>query len=352
MDFVYRPSDLSLTLSLDKERGSEEVALDDAASPAKPAASARAIRVGFIVGPTGVGKSAAAMRLAERLDAEIVNADSRQVYCGMDIGTAKPDAEDRRRVPHHLLDIRAIDEPLDVAEFLKLGRAAIAEIAARRRRVIVVGGSGLYLRVLRGGIFTGPAAAPELRRELEALAAEHGVEYLHARLGEVDPLCAERIGHRDLYRIVRALEVFRLTGAPMSVHQQSHRFAAREYETLTVGLAMERERLYASINRRLDEMVARGLVDEVRALLAAGHDPGKAPLKTVGYRQIAAALGGEMTLAKAVELAKRDTRRLAKRQLTWFRADPEIVWVDAEHGLQEALKLLGGFFAREQAASS
>ena len=200
MDFVKQPSDLSLTLSLDKERGqkessqlcealldkerrSEGTAIDDGAvSPAKPAAPARAIRVGFIVGPTGVGKSAAAMALAERLDAEIVNADSRQVYRGMDVGTAKPDAADRRRVPHHLLDIRAIDQPLDVAEFLKLARAAIAEIAARGRNVMVVGGSGFYLRVLRGGIFAGPAAAPRVRRELEALAAEHGVEYLHARL--------------------------------------------------------------------------------------------------------------------------------------------------------------------------
>jgi tRNA dimethylallyltransferase len=324
---------------------------DDAGAPAKRAGGPPAIRVGFIVGPTGVGKSSAAMALAERLEAEIVNADSRQVYRGMDIGTAKPDAEDRRRVPHHLLDIRAIDEPLDVAEFLKLARAAIAEVAARGRNVMVVGGSGFYLRVLRGGIFAGPPAAPEVRRELETLAAEHGVEYLHARLAEVDAPSADRIGHRDLYRIVRALEVFRLTGRPISAHQQSHRFAAREYETLTVGLAMERKRLYESIDRRFDQMVARGLVDEVRALLAAGCDPGKAPLRTVGYRQIAAAVRGEMNLGEAIELAKRDTRRLAKRQLTWFRADPEIVWVDAERGAQQAFSLLGALFARPRAHS-
>ena len=327
---------------------------DDEPSLAKPAAGPSAIRVGFIVGPTGVGKSSVAMALAERLNAEIVNADSRQVYRGMDIGTAKPDAADRRRVPHHLLDVldlRMIGQPLDVAEFLRLARAAVAEIAARGRNVMVVGGSGFYLRVLRGGIFAGPPAAPEVRRELGALAAEHGVEYLHARLAEVDALSAERIGHRDLYRIVRALEVFRLTGQPISAHQQSHRFAAREYETLTVGLAMERKRLYEAINRRFDEMVARGLVDEVRGLLDAGCNPGEPPLGTVGYRQIAAAVRGEMTLAEAVELAKRDTRRLAKRQLTWFRADPEIVWVDAEHGAQQAFSLLDAFFARPPAAA-
>jgi tRNA dimethylallyltransferase len=327
------------------------VASDDDRAAAPTKLASEAIRVGFIVGPTGVGKSSVAMALAERLDAEIVNADSRQVYRGMDIGTAKPDADDRRRVSHHLLDIRAIDEPLDVAEFLRLARAAIAEIAARGRRVIVVGGSGLYLRVLRGGIFAGPAAAPQVRRELEKLAAERGVEYLHARLGEVDAPSAERIGHRDLYRIVRALEVFGLTGQPISAHQRSHRFAAREYETLTVGLTMERERLYDSINRRFDQMVARGLVDEVRALLDAGCDPGAVPLRTVGYRQIAAAVRGEMMLAEAVELAKRDTRRLAKRQLTWFRADPEITWVDAERGAQQAFSLLSAFFARPRVAS-
>jgi len=333
-----------------KERVIDAAAMDDgqAASPVK--AVADAIRVAFIVGPTGVGKSAAAMALAGRLDAEIVNADSRQVYRGMNIGTAKPGPEDRRRVPHHLLDIRAIGEPLDVAEFLKLARAAIAEVASRGRNVIVVGGSGFYLRVLRGGIFAGPAAAPEVRRELEALAAQHGVEYLYARLAEVDAPAAERIGHRDLYRIVRALEVFRLTGQPISVHQQSHRFAAREYETLTVGLAMERQRLYESINRRFDAMVERGLLDEVRALLEAGCDPGEPPLRTVGYRQMAAAVRGKTTLGEAIEFAKRDTRRLAKRQLTWFRADSEIVWVDAERGLQEALSLLGAFFAHSRAA--
>jgi tRNA dimethylallyltransferase len=174
---------------------------------------------------------------------------------------------------------------------------------------------------------------------------------LHARLREVDAQSAERIGHRDLYRIVRALEVFRLTGQPISAHQESHRFAAREYATLTVGLAMERKRLYESINRRFDEMVEHGLVGEVRALLEAGCDPGEAPLRTVGYRQIAAAVRGEMTLGEATELAKRDTRRLAKRQLTWFRADPEVVWVDAERGAQQAFSLLDAFFAHPQAQS-
>ena len=319
-------------------------------SPANQARAPGRIRVGFIVGPTGVGKSAAALRLAEELDAEIVNADSRQVYRGMDIGTAKPAAADRARVTHHLVDIRRLGEPLDVAEFARLARAAIAGIASRGRRVLVVGGSGLYLRVLRGGIFAGPPASSRIRREFDALAAERGIEYLHSILAEVDPPSAGRIGRRDLQRIVRALEVFRLTGRPLSAHQESHRFAEREHETLTVGLMMDRERLYGSINRRFDAMIDDGLVDEVRRLLEAGYDPGAPPLGTVGYRQIAAAVRGEMALGEAIELAKRETRRLAKRQLTWFRADREIVWVDAERGLEEAHRLLREFFAGERTA--
>ena len=316
----------------------------------QPIASGDAIRVGFLVGPTGVGKSAVALQLAEALNAEIVNADSRQVYRAMDIGTAKPDARDRARVPHHLVDLRTPAEPLDVAQFTALARAAIGEIAARGRNPLVVGGSGLYLRVLRGGIFPGPPASPTIRRELEALAAERGVEYLRARLAEVDPEAAARIGYRDLYRIVRALEVFQLTGRPISDHQREHRFAARAYATLTIGLGMERKRLCEAINRRFDAMIAQGLVEEVRALLAAGYDPGAPPLSTVGYRQIVSALRGESALTEAIETAKRETRRLAKRQLTWFRADPEIVWLDAERGVEQARALLGDFFARADEA--
>ena len=170
------------------------------------------IAVGFIVGPTGAGKSALAMAVAERSNCEIVNADSRQFYRGMDLGTAKPSADDRRRVPHHLIDVRDPDQSLDVAEFAQLARAAIENIAARGRNPLVVGGSGLYLRVIRGGIFRGPAASPEIRDRLAKVAEEQGVAHLHQRLRDLDPESANRIGVNDLYRIVRALEVFELTG--------------------------------------------------------------------------------------------------------------------------------------------
>ncbi len=313
--------------------------------------AANRIRVGFIAGPTGVGKSALALALAQRLGAEIVNADSRQLYRGMDIGTAKPTAAERIRVPHHLIDIRDPDDPIDVARFRELARAAIAGIAARRVAVLVTGGSGLYLRVLRRGIFDGPGASAPIRRELMESAAANGVEGLYRQLRGVDPDAAARLEPRDLYRIIRALEVFRVTGVPISVHQQRHRGTMPEYDSVVIGLEMDRERLYVAINRRFREMVAAGLVDEVRKLLAAGYQPDAPPLCTIGYRHVAAHLRGELGLEAAITLAQRDTRRLAKRQLTWLRRDREIIWVDAEHGMQTALDRLRSFFAASAAAT-
>ena len=304
------------------------------------------IAVGFIVGPTGAGKSALAMEVAERSNCEIINADSRQFYRGMDLGTAKPSADDRARVPHHLIDVRDPDNSLDVAEFAQLARDAIDEIAARGRNPLVVGGSGLYLRVIRGGIFRGPAASLEVRDRLARVAAEHGVAHLHQQLREIDREAADRIGVNDLYRIVRALEVFELTGETISAHQRRHRFADIGYDTLTVGVEVERKKLYEAIDRRFDAMIAAGLVEEVRALIDAGYSPEKPPLSTIGYKQIAAYLRGEIALADAVAAAKQESRRLAKRQLTWFRREQEIVWLDPERGTQDACALFGKFFRR------
>jgi tRNA dimethylallyltransferase len=302
-------------------------------------------RVGFIVGPTGAGKTTLALDLAQRLGAEIVNADSRQVYRGMDIGTAKPSAAERACVPHHLIDIRDPAEPLDVAGFAILARAAIDEIAARGRPPLVVGGSGLYLRALRGGIFRGPHASREIRDRLEQVAKERGVPHLHEQLRAIDPVAANRIGINDLYRIVRALEVFELTGEPISVHQQRHAFSGGGYDTLTVGVARERAELYDAINRRFDEMIAAGFVDEVRALLAAGYCLDRPPLASIGYKQIARHLRGELDLTDAIAAAKQESRRLAKRQLTWFRADRDIVWLDRNAFAEQAWKLFREFFA-------
>jgi len=276
-----------------------------------------------------------------------VNADSRQFYRGMDIGTAKPSTQDRRRTPHHLIDVRDPGDPLDVAAFGHLARAAIEDIAVRGRFPLVVGGSGLYLRVLRGGIFQGPRASREIRERLGAVADERGVEYLHARLGEVDPGASNRIGVNDRYRIIRALEVFELTGEPISAHQRRHRFAGSgNYDALTVGIKVDREKLYATIDARFDTMIAAGFVEEVRALMDAGYSPEKPPLSTIGYKQIVAHLRGETPLDEAISIAKRDSRRLAKRQITWFRHEPEIVWLDPERAAQDALARFENFFRR------
>lgn len=315
------------------------------------AAAGAPVKAGFIVGPTGSGKSAVAMEIAEPLGAEIVNADSRQLYRGMDIGTAKPSAAERARVPHHLIDVRDPDEPLDAAEFVAMARRAIFDISRRGRRALVVGGSGLYLRVLRGGIFSGPSACVEIRRELEAVAHQHGVGRLHDELARVDAESAARIQRGDLYRIVRALEVYRLTGTPISEHHRRHAFAARDIETLSIALDLPRERLYENINRRFDAMVAEGLAEEVRSLLEAGYSPERPPLSTIGYKEIAAFVRGETTLDEAVDRAKRETRRLAKRQLTWFRREPSLVWVDADCAREQALRLLQEFFSSSGSAT-
>jgi len=320
------------------------------------------VRVGFIVGPTAAGKSSIAIQIAERLGGEIVNADSRQVYRGMDIGTAKPRAHDLRRARHHLIDIRDPGEPLDAAEFAVLAHAVIADIAARGRPALVVGGSGLYLRAIRSGIFAAPPASPEIRARLAGLAAQHGMGELFERLRKIDLEATAWIKPNDLKRIVRALEVYEQTGVPISEHQRRHHFAEHPFETLTVGLTLPRERLYQAIDRRFDAMVEEGLVGEVRSLLAKGYDragpsalaypreddrqsPLALALSTIGYREIAGFLRGEMGLAEAIARAKRASCRLAKRQLTWFRADPEIVWLDAAGDADQALKRFQDFFS-------
>jgi tRNA dimethylallyltransferase len=319
-----------------------EQAIADCAVPRVESAR---IAVGFIVGPTGSGKSALAMQVAESLGAEIVNADSRQFYRGMDIGTAKPTADDRRRVPHHLIDVRTPGQRLDVAEYSRLARQAIFEIASRGHNPIVVGGSGLYLRVLRGGIFRGPAASEVIRERLAKVAAERGIAFLKERLREVDPEAAARIGTNDLYRIVRALEVYELTGEPITAHQRRHRFTDSGYATLTIGVELERKRLYEAIDTRFDAMVSAGLAPEVRSLIASGYSPETAPLSTIGYKQLAAHIRGEMSLDEAITLAKRDSRRLAKRQMTWFRREPNIVWLDPARDANQALELFQEFFS-------
>ncbi|HVM96355.1 MAG TPA: tRNA (adenosine(37)-N6)-dimethylallyltransferase MiaA [Candidatus Acidoferrales bacterium] len=280
-----------------------------------------------IVGPTGSGKTEAAIEIAERFDAEIVNADSRQVYRQLDIGSAKPTAAQQQRVRHHLIDVVDPDERFDAARFRLLALAAIADVVARGKRVLVVGGTGLYVKVLRGGLFDGPSRDSALRARLQAEEeAEPGC--LHRRLTEIDPATASRLHVRDRVRLIRALEVYLLSGRPISEWQRQHSFGNDDLHMHIVALSLPRSELYRRIDARCQAMIAAGLVDEVRRLFAAGFDPQLPSLQSPGYREVGEHLRGLCDLGAALSRMAKATRNLAKRQLTWFRGDRAAVWVE------------------------
>lgn len=283
-----------------------------------------------ILGPTGVGKSEVAIGAALDVNGEIVNADSQLVYRHMDVGTAKPPLAARKGVPHHLIDIIDPDEDFNAARYRELALAAIGDIAARDRKAIVCGGSGLYLRALLQGLFVGPGKDKAIRERLEAEADASGLGALHTRLREIDAEAGLRIHPNDRHRIVRALEVYEVTGKTISEWQTEHGFQERAFDVLKIGLNRERKALYDLIDRRTHEMIAAGLVGEVERLLEQGYGLDLPALQSIGYRQIGLFLRGEVTLEEAIALIKRDSHHLAKRQLTWFRADKEIHWYDME----------------------
>ncbi len=285
-------------------------------------------RLVVIVGPTGAGKTKLALELAERVDGEVVSADSQQVYCGMDIGTGKVTADERARVPHHVLDVIRPDEDMTAQRFIELADQAIADIAARGKRVIVCGGTGLYVRALLLGLFAGPPASPEVRAELAEQARKGGTAALHAELAKIDPAAASKIDPNDETRIIRALEVYRLTGEPMSAHQarHDHKSLPRRYAAELIGLSPEREQLYQAIDARVDAMVAAGLETEVQTLRASGYRPPLRSQQAIGYAELHDAAEGVITRDRAIELIKRNSRHYARRQLSWYRADTSIAW--------------------------
>ena len=283
-------------------------------------------RLLVIVGPTGAGKTELAIALAKRCGGEIVSADSQQVYRGMDIGTGKVSAAERERVPHHLLDVLDPDEEMSAARFVQLADAAIADLHARSRPVIVAGGTMLYVRALLRGLFEGPAACAPLRAELEARAESQGVASLWQELTEVDPLSAGRIHDTDLRRIVRALEVYELTGIRLSTHHAEHQAQPRRYRAKIVGVQPERELLYAQIDARVVGMMAAGLVSEVAALRAQGYGSGLRSQQAIGYGELHRMLEGELDREQAVQLIQRNSRRYARRQLSWYRGDEQVQW--------------------------
>jgi tRNA dimethylallyltransferase len=284
-----------------------------------------------LVGPTAVGKTAVAVRLARHVPMEVVSADSRQVYRGMDVGTGKPTAAERAAVPHHLLDVVAPDERYHAARFRADALAAIATIQACGRLPVVVGGTGLYVRTLLKGLTPGPPADPALREALERIAAVQGTPALHARLAAVAPEIAARLHPNDRVRIVRALEVHARPGARVSdIGRGDWKATPGDWRLVMVGLGRRRPALNEAIAERARGMVARGMMEEVTRLLDAGYDPERPPMDGIGYRPLVLAVRGRMTVDEAVRLMIRDTTRYAKRQMTWFARDPEIRWLDVD----------------------
>jgi tRNA dimethylallyltransferase len=301
------------------------------------------LRLVVIVGPTGAGKTRTSLALAERFGGEVISCDSQQVYIGMDIGTGKVTAEERARVPHHLLDVVRPDEEMTAARFIELADRAIADVASRGRVPIICGGTGLYVRALLLGLFEGPPASSEVRKELIAL----GLDALYAELCRIDPLSAKRIDRNDEKRMVRALEVYRLTGETMSAHQarHDHKTMARRYDARLVGLSPERELLYAAIDARVDEMLAAGLEREVAELRDRGYRPPLRSQQAIGYAELHEAAEGLVERGRAIELIKRNSRHYARRQLSWYRPDQTITWYPspADVDLAELERYLAGF---------
>lgn len=303
-----------------------------------------------ICGPTASGKSELALRLAHALDGEIINADSMQVYRGMDIGTAKPTPEQQDGIPHHLIDIVRPDQHFSAADFAEAADAAIRDISSRGKLTIVVGGTGLYIRSLLKGLVDSPGdTAGEIRLALQAEAQELGNQAMLEKLRQVDPEIAGRIHPNNLVRIIRALEVFRLTGIPLSRYQQEHGFSGQRYRSLQIGIRVERPLLYNRIEERVNRMMQQGLLQEVQQLLKAGYSPETKAMRAIGYKEMTAHLAGDYSLDEAMRLIKRDTRHYAKRQLTWFNADKDILWLEYPEKFDTILNHAIEFFEHGEA---
>jgi tRNA dimethylallyltransferase len=303
-------------------------------------------RIVIFLGPTGVGKSRLAIEWAEALGGEIVSADSVQVYQYMDIGTGKPTLDDQKRVRHHLIDLVPPDQPFHAALYRTLGRKTIDQLFQNRKPAWVVGGTGLYIKTLTQGLFTSPKIDPSVRESLRQEAQEKGAGALYERLKKVDFQTASHLHPNDLFRIIRALEVVDSTGAPISFYREQHRFGERPYLTLKIGLEMNRDRLYLRIEERVDQMLEKGFLHEVERLMEMGYGPELKPMQSLGYKQMVQFLRKEVGWDEAIRQMKRDTRHYARRQWTWFKADPEVHWWDESTDCQEILLNIKSFWGR------
>jgi tRNA dimethylallyltransferase len=292
-----------------------------------------------IVGPTAVGKTEISICLAEMLGGEIVSADSRLIYRGMDIGTAKPSIESRARIPHHLIDVTEPNQPWSLAIYRREALKAIDTIHQRGRLVMLVGGTGQYVTAILEGWVPPPRSGdPSLRQRLESFANAHGPEDLHNQLANIDPVSAAKIDYRNVRRVVRALEIYHITGLPFS-QQRIHQ--PPPYRVLRIGLTLPRPELYARIDARIDEMLASGLIAEVEDLLERGYDPDLPAMSAIGYRQITDYLRGSISLEDAVRQMRRATRQFVRRQSNWFKVDdPRIHWFDVQDDVVERVESL------------
>lgn len=281
-----------------------------------------------VLGPTASGKTKLGVHLAKELDGEIISADSMQIYEKMDIGTAKPTLEEMQGIPHHCISIMRPDQEYSVAEYVRDANRIIQEIAERRKQPILVGGTGLYIDSLCSNIQFSPAYRDEtLRKELMKQAEQCGNETIYQRLCEIDPAAAQKIHRNDTKRIIRALEIYELSGVPMSEHDAKSKEVPPAFETVKIGLTGEREQLYDRINRRVDQMLEAGLVSEVKGLLQDGLSKNAQSMQAIGYKEVFYYLHGLCSYEEMKELLKRNTRRYAKRQMTWFRRDESIWWL-------------------------
>ena len=310
-------------------------------------ASGNKPKIIVVCGPTAIGKTAVGIALAEKCGGEIISADSMQVYKYMNIGTAKPTPQERARIPHHLVDVVEPDAHFDAVRYASMARKTAMDICRRHRVPIIVGGTGLYIKALLHGLFPARPIDAQIRERLQTEAAAHGSGVLHARLARIDPEAAAKLHPNDTYRIVRALETMETTGKSITLYHRQHGFADAPFDSLKIGLHMNRQQLYKRINQRVDLMLAAGLLAEVKALLDRGYSGALPSMRSIGYQHMLGYIEKRLAWEEAVRTLKRDTRRYAKRQLTWFGADPDIIWQDPEQ-LDEITTILSKFLAAGQ----
>jgi tRNA dimethylallyltransferase len=284
-----------------------------------------------ITGPTAVGKTKLSIEIAKSLDGEIVSADSMQIYKYMDIGTAKPSINERQNIPHHMIDIIEPEQEFSVAEYQKMAVDIISDIHKRNKLPIIVGGTGLYIKSLLYPMnFTDAYQDVEYRKRLQKTAEKMGKNYLYQQLEKIDPKTASRLHPNDVRRVIRALEVYHISGKPMSHYVQNLKDMDFRYDAAMIGLVMNRAKLYERINQRVDAMIERGLLNEVKSLLDKGYTRNMVSMQGLGYKEIIDYYQGRLTLEEAIYKLKQETRRYAKRQLTWFRAQKGVKWINID----------------------